>query len=128
MATSSASLTTGLPVGGAVTVGTANQLACPPNPTRGGLWFYNNSATAVIAVCPAAQWSIASGTAPATANAGTTPSGAVTALTTGVAAINGPGSITLSPGQAQIIDNLNSGGAWNGIASIPGAALTILEF
>lgn len=128
MATNSASLTSTAPVGGAVTVGTTNQAACPPNPSRGGLMFYNDSASTAIAVCPATQWVIASGTAPFGANASTIPVAGYTPPALGVAVINGAGSITLATGQNIIIDNLNCGGAWNGIASAPGGALTVLEF
>ena len=128
MATSSSANTASLPVGGAVTVGTANQLACPPNPSRGGLMFYNNSASTAISICPATQWSIASGTAPAGPNTNTNAPGAVGNPTMGVPGTNAAGSITLAAGQNVVIDNLNSGGAWNGIASAPGGALTVLEF
>jgi hypothetical protein len=116
-----------LPAGYAVTLGTVNQLALPYNGTRGGLVFYNDSSTAVIAICPSTQFTIAQGTAPIGANSTTTPAGVVSGATLGVAVINGPGSITLSPGQAFIIDNMQCTCAWNGIASASGAALTVLE-
>lgn len=115
------------PTGGAVTVGTANQLACPPNPGRAGLIFYNNSASAVISICPASQWTIASGTPPAQNNAAL-PAGAVSATATGVAGTNAPGSITLPPGTPFVIDTLSVGSAWNGVSTVPGGALTVLEF
>ena len=104
MATITPSLTSALPGGYGVTVGTVNQAGCPPNPSRGGLWFYNNSATASIAVCPATLSMIASGATPFGANANTIPPGVVSPPAMGVAVVNGPGSITLTPGQAQIID------------------------
>lgn len=116
-----------LPAGYAVTVGIVNQLALPYNPSRGGLTFYNDSATAVIAVCPSTQFAIASGAAPAPANASSTPAGSVGGAQTGVAVISGAGSVTLSPGQAFIIDNMQCTCAWNAISSIAGGALTVLE-
>jgi hypothetical protein len=129
MAVSTNPSTASLPNGIAVTVGTANQLAIPYNGGRGGLILYNNSASAVIAVCPASLTSIAQGTAPASPGQSSFAQGTTTGPTLGVAVINGPGSITLQPGgQAFIIDNLNCAGAWNAIASANGAALTVLEF
>lgn len=117
-----------LPGGFAVTVGTVNQLVLTPVPTSGGIIFYNDSASAIIAVCPAAQYVIASGTAPALVNAGTAVSGTVAGPIQGVAVINGPGSVTLSPGQSFIIDNMQATTAWNGISNAPGGALTVLVF
>jgi hypothetical protein len=122
------STTTVSPNGWAVTVGTANQLAIGPNSSRSGLIFFNNSSSATIAVCPSSQNIIAQGTAPAAAGATTSVPGSFTGPVQGVAAISGAGSINLTPGQAQIIDNLNCTAAWNAIASANGAALTILEF
>lgn len=119
--------TNALPAGYAVTLGTVNQLALPANPTRGGLIFYNDSAAAVIAVIPSTVYVIASGTAPALPNANTTAAGLVGGAIQGVAAINGPGSITLAPGQSFIIDTLQCSCAWNGISSQAGGALTVLE-
>lgn len=119
------------PVSYAVTVGTANQLACPPNPTRNGLSFYNNSSSATITVCPATQFTIASGTTPAVAGANTIVSGSVSGPIQGVPVQNGPGSITLTAGGGTFNVDTNSGniaGAWNGISSVAGGALTVLEF
>ena len=116
-----------LPAGYAVTLGVVNQLALPYNATRGGLTFYNDSSSAVIAICPSTQFTIAQGATPAQANSTTTPPGVVSGAALGVAVINGPGSITLAPGQAFIIDNMQCTCAWNGIATANGAALTVLE-
>lgn len=126
--TSSSSNGSPSPVGGAVTVGTQVQLCVPPNPGRAGLWLWNNSAAGTISLCPSTQWSIAQGTAPAPAFANTLPAGAVTPITQGVPGTNAPGSVTLSPNQSVLIDTENMAGAWNGIASVNGAALTVLEF
>lgn len=122
--------TTPSPVGGAVSVGLTNQLCVPPNPGRNGLWLWNNSATGSISLCPAQQWTIAAGTAPAAANATTLPVGAVSAVAQGVPGTNSPGSVTLSPGQWVLIDSMNLAGAWNGLST--GApsnvgSLTVLE-
>lgn len=122
-----AGITAPLPTGYATAVGTANQLAVPGNPTRGGLWFINNSATQIISICPSVQYVIASGTAPAGPGS-TVAAGLVAGPTTGVPGTNAAGSVTLAPGQAQIIDNQNCAGAWNAISSAPGGALTVLEF
>lgn len=121
------SITATLPNGYAVTVGTANQLGVPANGTRGGLIFYNNSATGTVSVCPASLVAIPQGTAPAIPgqNAGFTGVGSPT---TGVAGTNAAGSVTLQPGGVFTIDNLNCGGAFNAIASANGSALTVLEF
>src|SRR5258708_13314823 len=115
-----------LPLGYAVTLGTVNQLALPHNASRGGIAFYNDSATAVIALCPASQVAIPSGTVAATSGQTGNFTG-VSGLAQGVAAINGPGSITLSPGQAFIIDNMQCTCASTGIPSLPSAALTVLD-
>lgn len=120
--------TSSAPVGYAVTVGTVNQMACPSNPSRGGLIFYNDSATASVSVCPCTQNTIASGTPPNPAFAQPPVVGSVIGPMMGVAVINGPGSVTLGPGQSYIIDTLNCGGGWNCIANAPGGALTVMEF
>lgn len=127
MATTSPSLTASLPNGYAVTLGTANQLAVPSNPSRGGLMFYNNSAAASVSFCPATLTTVPSGTAPAIAGQTSNFVG-VAAPAQGVAGTNAPGSITLTPGGVFTIDNLNCGGAWNGNSSVAGGALTVLEF
>lgn len=121
-----ASTTNPLPQGYAVTVGTVNQLALPYNGTRGGLIFFNNSAGGTISVCPASMITIPQGTPPATPGQASA-FGTFTAAQ-GVAGTNAPGSVTLSPGQSFIVDNMNPTTAWNAIASAPGAALTALEF
>lgn len=120
--------TSGAPVGYAVTVGTANQMACPPNPSRGGIIFYNNSGSIAIAVCPATMNTIPSGTPPNPAFANPPSAGSVIGPAMGVAVINGPGSVTLAPGQNYIIDTLNCGGGWNCIANAPGGSLSVMEF
>ena len=127
MAVSTPGLTATLPNGYAVTVGTANQLGVPANGSRGGLLFYNNSASASISFCPASLTTVPSGTTPAIAGQTSNFAG-VTGPSQGIAVINGPGSITLQPGGVFTIDNLNCGGAWNAISSIAGGALTVLEF
>jgi hypothetical protein len=112
-----------LPVGWGVTVGLTNQLVLPSNPTRTGLIFVCGGIVA-IAICPATITPIASGTAPAGIGvSGGTPA----SPSSGVAAINGAGSITMQPGDKFIIDNLQCSCAWNGIAGGAGGLLTILE-
>lgn len=96
------------------TVATTSGPALPANPTRAGLMFYNASSGVAIAVCPALV------------NMGTL--GVYTSFATGVAAINGAGSITLQPGDKFIIDNLSASTAWNAIASGAGGQLTALEW
>jgi hypothetical protein len=92
----------------------------PANPLRRQLVFYNSSATASVAVCPAVN------------RRDSTP---VTC------AVNGAGGITLLPYQMQTVVE-NSGvtagigrgipfglpSAWNGVASSGGSSLTVLEF
>ena len=127
MATIGSGNTASLPSGYAVTVGTVAQFALPYNPTRNGLIFYNNSASALITVAPSSQYLVASGATPATAGQTSTPSGTVTGPIQGLPVTNGPGCVTLSPGQAFIIDNLNCSSAWNAISNTAGGALTVLE-
>ena len=55
MAVNTPGLTASLPNGYGVALGIVNQLAVPANPTRTGLLFYNDSALASVAFCPAAQ-------------------------------------------------------------------------
>lgn len=128
MSVLSAQATISAPNGYAVTVGTVNQLGVPANSSRGGLIFYNNSATAIISLCPSSLAVIPSGAPPA--NPGQTFGfTGVGSPSLGVPVQNGPGSITLAPGGASfIMDNLNCGGAWNAISSVAGGALTVLEF
>lgn len=102
------------PNGFGTTVGTTSGAAIPANPTRSGLMFINPSASIVVAICPAMV------------NQGTL--GNYTGLATGVAAINGAGSITLNPGDKFILDNLCASTAWNAIASGAGGVLTAFEW
>ena len=127
MVTNSPSLTASLPNGYAVTVGTANQLGVPANPARGGLLFYNNSASATVSFCPASLTTVPSGAPPAIAGQTSNFTG-ITGPVQGVAGTNAPGSVTLLAGGVFTIDNLNCGGAWNAVSSVPGGALTVLEF
>lgn len=104
-----------LPVGWGTTVNTVSGPVMPANPSRTGLIFVNaTSPTGVaIAICPAAV------------NVGAF--GVYIGLASGIAVINGAGSVTMQPGDKFIIDNLNCTCAWNGIAAGAGAVLTILE-
>lgn len=108
------------PNGYGAVVGTTSGMVVPPNPSRGGLMFFNNGSVQ-IAVCPdrlVVQPS--AGAAYPTTNP--FPTG-------GVAAIGGSGSINLAPGQSITLDNLAASGQWNGISAGPGnGVLTILEF
>jgi hypothetical protein len=123
----SGSNTSGSPIGGAVTVGTAAQAAIPPNPGRNALWLWNNSSAGTITVCPCTQWSISQGAASYPAFANTSAPGVINPITQGVPVVNGPGSITIVPGQSVLIDSMNLAGAWNGIGSQNGLSLTVLE-
>ncbi len=114
MAVTNNPTTNPLPTGYGTTVGQVSGPALPANPTRGGLVFYNPSLSVIIAVCPAVV------------NQGIL--GAYTGNATGVAIINGAGSITINPGDKFIIDNLTASGAFNAIASGPGGLLTTWEF
>src|SRR5258708_39016276 len=107
-----------LPLGYAVTLGTVNQLALPYNASRGGITFYNDSATAVIALCPASQVTIPSGTVAATSGHTGNFTG-VSGLAQGGAAINGPGPITLSPHPAFSLANCHCTDAWTDIPPSP---------
>ena len=80
-----------LPVGWGTTVGTSPITVLPPNPSRQGLIFTNQSPTAVIAICPAVV------------NVGAF--GVYAAAAAGTPGINQPGSITMNPGDKFIIDN-----------------------
>lgn len=108
------STTNPLPTGYGTTVGTTSGPALPANPTRGGLIFYNPSASVSIAVCPAVV------------NQGIL--GVYSGNAVGVALINGQGSITIAPGDKFIIDNLLATCAFNGIASGAPGLLTVWEF
>lgn len=109
-----ANTTNPLPIGYGTTVGTVSGPALPANPSRGGLIFYNPSATVTIAVCPAIVNLAALG--------------AYTGNAVGVAVINGAGSLTLAPGDKFIVDNLLATSAFNGIAQTTGGVLTVWEF
>ena len=105
--------TAALPGGYGTTVGIVSGPVLPANPSRGGLIFVNPSAFVAIAICPGL---VSLG-----------QNGVYTGFSTGIAVINGAGSITLQPGDKFIIDNLACTSAWNGVASGPGGILTILE-
>jgi hypothetical protein len=102
------------PNGYGTTVGQVSGPAIPGNPTRAGLMFINPSATIAVAICPAIV------------NQGVL--GVFTGLAAGVAQINGPGSITLNPGDKFILDNLSATTAWNAIAGGAGGILTAFEW
>jgi len=97
-----------LPIGTGVTVGVTQVTAVPQNPSRQAIMFVNASTTGAIAICPAVV-NLGSGPAP------------------GVPTINGPGSITMQPGDKFIVDTLNCTTAWLAIGSAAGLSLTILE-
>ena len=102
-----------LPIGWGTTVGTTPQLAIPANPSRQALIFVNASTGINIAFCPA---QVAVGTL-----------GVYTPIATGVPVINGPGSVTMAPGDKFIIDTLNVTTAFNCVASGAGGVLTMFE-
>ena len=94
-----------------ITVGTSPVHILGPDNARRRLVFVNPNATATVAVCPAVS---RINSAPITC------------------AVNGPGSITIMPYASFTVDGVGQNGAlpsaWNGIASAPGSALSILEF
>lgn len=100
------------PNGWGTTVGTSPITVLPPNPSRQGLIFTNQS-TVQIAICPAVV------------NVGAF--GVYAGFQQGVPGIGQPGSITMNQGDKFIIDNLNCTGGWNAVASAAGGVLTILE-
>jgi hypothetical protein len=102
------------PNGFGTTVGQTSGPAIPANPTRVGLMFINPSPSVSIGICPAMVNQAALGV--------------YTGLATGVAAVNGAGSITLQPGDKFILDNVSSTTAWNAVASGAGGVLTALEW
>lgn len=102
-----------LPIAWGTTVGLSNQPVIPANPSRKALIFVNASIGVAVAICPAQI------------NVGVL--GVYTGIAAGVASINGPGSITMQPGDKFIIDTLNCTAGWNGIAGGGGGVLTILE-
>ncbi len=104
------------PVGWGTTVGLVSQPVLGPNPTRSGLIFHNPSPVS-IAICPS---TVNIGVLGVYSSSGPAPAG--------VAAINGAGSITMSPGDKLIIDvSFPSGCGWNAIASGALGVLTIWE-
>src|ERR1700688_3534614 len=94
------------PICWGTTVGTTSQPVLPANVTRSGLIFIN-AGTIAIAICPALV------------NLGVL--GVYAAPATGVAVINGAGSVTLQPGDKFIFDTVNVTTAWNGVAASNGA-------
>jgi hypothetical protein len=95
-----------------LTIGTSPTQVLPgPNAARRRLVFVNPNATAAVAVCPTLS---------------RVNSAAITC------AVNGAGSITIMPYASFTVDGVGQNGAlpsaWNGIASAPGSALTVLEF
>ncbi|MET4240718.1 hypothetical protein [Bradyrhizobium sp. RT10b] len=94
-----------------VTVGTSSALIIGVNPTRRRIEFYNSSDTAKIAVCPTISR---------------------TATPTITCTVNGAGSITLLPYQSYRVDGVGQvprvNTAWNAIASVAGAPLTVMEW
>jgi len=100
------------PTAWAVTVGLTSALCITSNPSRFGIVFVNNGPVAV-AICPATVIPVVGGV----------PQPPIP----GVAAIGGPGSITMQPGDKFIIDNLPCSASWNAIAAGAGGVLTILE-
>lgn len=104
------------PIGFGSTVGTTSGPVLGANPTRTSMWIYNPSTTVTVAICPA-QVGLGPGT-------GATPAWPIA---TGVAVINGAGSITFNPGDKMLITDVNITGAFNGIASGSGGALTVWE-
>jgi hypothetical protein len=95
-----------------LTIGTSPvQVLSGPNNARRRLVFANPNATAIVAVCPKLS------------RVNSAPI---------VCAVNGAGSITILPYASFTVDGVGQNGAlpsaWNGIASAPGSALSILEF
>jgi hypothetical protein len=107
------SSTNAMPVAFGTTVGVVSGPVFPGG-TFGGVIFINPSPTVAVAICPSQV------------NLGTL--GVYAGLATGVAVINGAGSVTLQPGDKFILDNLQATAPWNGIASGAGGVLTILAF
>jgi hypothetical protein len=94
-----------------ITVGTSPVQVLGPDAARRRLVFSNPNATALIAVCPKLS---RVNSAPITC------------------AVNGAGSVTILPYASFTVDGVGQNGAlpsaWNGIASAPASALSILEF
>ena len=112
--TTSSNSTYSSPLGWGTTVGLTSGPVFPGNSSCSGMMIINASTTATVAICSAQT------------NVGTL--GVYPGFAAGVAVINGPGCITLAPGDKFIIDNLLCTTAWNGIASGAGGALTFLTF
>jgi hypothetical protein len=94
-----------------LTIGTSPVQVLAADSARRRLVFANPNATALIAVCPTLS---------------RINSAAITC------AVNGAGSVTILPYASFTVDGVGQNGsipsAWNGIASAPGSALSILEF
>ena len=112
--TTSSNSTNSSPLGWGTTVGLTSGPVFPGVSSCGGLMIINTSVSATVAICPAQT------------NIGVL--GVYAGFANSVAVINGPGCITLAPGDKFIIDNLLCTTAWNGIASGTGGTLTFLTF
>lgn len=101
----------GMPYTYPVTIGTSSSQVIGTNTNRKRIEFVNPNATALIAVCPTISR---------------------TTVPTITCAVNGAGSITLLPYASYRVDGVGNipqvNSAWNGIASTPGAALTVFEW
>jgi hypothetical protein len=105
-----------------ISLGTTSVSILPANTSRKKLIFHNPNATALVAVCPVGPTRMPS----------SPPGPAGPPI---VAAINGPGCLTLIPYDRQEISGSTPSGpqqqmpsAWVGIASAGSSALTVLEF
>jgi hypothetical protein len=94
-----------------LTVGTSPVQVLGADNARRRVAFANPNATAIVAVCPSLS------------RVNSAPI---------VCAVNGAGSVTILPYASFTVDGVGQNGAlpsaWNGIASAPGSALSILEF
>ena len=106
------------PISWGTPVGLTSGLVLPSNPSRNGVVFVNNSVSSTIAIVPNIS------------NIATTQGAYAAVPSTNTAAvINGPGSVTMQPGDKFILETLFATCQWNGVASTAtGADLTILEF
>jgi hypothetical protein len=102
------------PLGWGTTVPTVSTLVFPGVSTPSGVIFINPSSSVSIAICPA--------------NVNLGVNGVYTGFKLGVAVINGPGSVTLMPGDKWIVDNLLCTTPWYGIAGAAGGMLTVFTF
>src|SRR5664280_2229769 len=93
-----------------ITVSTSSVQILGPDNARRRLVFSNPNATAIVAVCPSLS------------RVNSAPI---------VCAVNGAGSVTILPYASFTLDGVGQNGAlpsaWNGIASAPASALSILE-